>query len=104
MNHKRVGSIPLFFGIPRKEHKAVAALVDEVDVAAGSTLVREGDLAREVFVIVDGSAEVKRGSSTIGVLGRGHVFGEIGVIEKRRRTATVVARSVADAPARDRTP
>ena len=93
MNHHRVRSIPLFSGIPRRHHKAIAALVDEVDLPAGKTLVREGSYAGEVFVIVDGSAEVKHGPKTIGVLGRGHFFGEIGMIENRRRTATVVARS-----------
>jgi hypothetical protein len=74
VNHKRVSSIPLFSGISRRHHKAIAALVDEVDVAPGSTLAREGAYAGEVFVIVDGSAEVKQGSTTISVLGRGHFF------------------------------
>jgi CRP-like cAMP-binding protein len=93
VNQRRVSSIPLFSGISRRHHKAVAALVDEVDIAAGRTLVREGFYAGEMFVIVDGSAEVEQGPETIGVLGRGHFFGEIGVIDRRRRTATVVARS-----------
>ena len=93
MNHKRVSKIPLFSDIPRRRHHAIAALVDEIELAPGRTLMREGDSAREVFVIVDGSADVKQGSTTIGVVGRGHVVGEIGVIERRPRTATVVARS-----------
>jgi CRP-like cAMP-binding protein len=93
MNHKLVSSIPLFSGISRRHHKAIATLVDEVDIAPGTTVVQEGAFAGEVFVIVDGSAEVRRGASKVGVLGRGHVFGEIGVIERQPRSATVVARS-----------
>jgi CRP-like cAMP-binding protein len=93
MNHRLVSSIPLFSGIPRRHHMAVAALVDEIDVPPGKTLVREGAYGRELFVIVDGSAEVRTGSTETSVLGRGHFFGELGAIELRPRTATVVARS-----------
>jgi CRP-like cAMP-binding protein len=45
-------------------------------------------------VIEEGSAEVRRGQTTLGTLGAGDFFGEIGVLASdRRRTASVVATS-----------
>jgi len=92
VDHRLIPSIPLFDGVKRRRRLALAALVDEVAVPAGTVVTREGAWADEFFVIVDGDAEVgTRSSARIATLGRGDVFGEIGLIAGPRRSATVVA-------------
>jgi CRP/FNR family transcriptional regulator, cyclic AMP receptor protein len=91
MNDKLVTSIPLFSGVARRHRASVAALADEVDVAAGTTLTQEGGYARELYAVVDGTAEVRRDGTGVATLGPGDVFGERSVTGTPTRTATVVA-------------
>ena len=67
-------------------------MIEEVDVEAGRQLASEGELAYELFVIEDGTAEIRQSGALIGALGPGDFFGEIALLdERRRRTSTVVA-------------
>jgi CRP-like cAMP-binding protein len=93
MNPKTVTSIPLFSDVPRRKRTFVASLADEIDVAAGTVLTREGSYASSFYVIVDGSAEVWSRGDKVNVLGRGGFFGELGILNRPTRTATVVARA-----------
>src|SRR5215203_2967833 len=72
---------------------AVARQTDEISVAAGTVLAREGDVGEEFFVIESGTAEVTRGGAPVAKLGAGDFFGEIALIREERRTATVTATS-----------
>lgn len=85
--------VPLFAGLSRRVRKIVAQHTDEVELAAGKEIVSEGALAYELFVIVDGTAEVFEGGTKIAELGPGDVVGEIGVLKTHKRTATVIATS-----------
>jgi CRP-like cAMP-binding protein len=74
----------------------LAGTAAEVDVAAGHTVVREGDPADDFFVIASGAVAVTgKGQRSLpvalGELGPGDYFGEIGLIEGIPRTATVTA-------------
>jgi CRP-like cAMP-binding protein len=62
-----------------------------VELPAGAEMVSEGTLAHELFVIVDGTAEVFEDGNKINDLGPGDVVGEIGVMKTHKRTATVTA-------------
>jgi cAMP-dependent protein kinase regulator/CRP/FNR family cyclic AMP-dependent transcriptional regulator/cGMP-dependent protein kinase 2 len=62
-------------------------------VVAGEFLSLQGDLAHEFFVIVDGTAQVVRDNQVVATLRPGEFFGEIGLIGKPYRTATVMALS-----------
>lgn len=73
--------------------KIVAQHADQVQLAVGTEIVSEGALAYELFVIVDGRAEVFEGGTKIAELGSGDVVGEIGVLKTHKRTATVIATS-----------
>jgi CRP/FNR family transcriptional regulator, cyclic AMP receptor protein len=89
----RLRSIPLFENVSDDELRQIAPFADETNVEEGTVLVREGDFSYEFFAIEDGSAEVKRGGEHVADLGPGDFFGEIGLLEKDLRTATVVAKS-----------
>jgi CRP/FNR family transcriptional regulator, cyclic AMP receptor protein len=91
MDAERVNAMPLFGGLSRKECKALAPRADELDLAEGKTLVREGEWAYEFFAIEEGTVEVRRGDQLLAELGPGDFFGEMGLMADTRRNATVTA-------------
>jgi len=86
-----LASIPLFANLTLDQRENVARLCEEIDVAAGDTLLREGDFGYAMFAITSGNAEVLQDGVVIRVLGPGDVFGEIAVLAGGRRTASVIA-------------
>jgi CRP-like cAMP-binding protein len=87
--------VPLFAGCGTGQLDAIGQLADEVDVAAGTTLMKEGASAGEFFVIVDGSVRVDRGGTTIRHMGPGEFLGEIALVDGGPRTATAVTETPA---------
>jgi CRP-like cAMP-binding protein len=81
--------VPLFSHCSRKELGLLAQIADEIDIREGKTLMREGDRGREFFVLVDGSAEVRKKNRKVNTMGSGDFFGEIALVSQRPRTATV---------------
>ena len=86
-----LGRVPLFEGLSKKELARIARGTDDFDLPAGHVLCREGGLAREFFVIVDGTVEVTKNGKTVATLGGGDFVGEIALIMHSKRTATVTA-------------
>lgn len=89
----RLDGVSLFSGLSLRDRERIARLADEVDVAEGAQLVREGDFAYEFFVIRSGTATVERNGRVIATLGPGDYFGEIALLETERRTGSVRAAS-----------
>jgi CRP-like cAMP-binding protein len=81
--------LPFFSDLEDEEVQAIASSADEVSVAEGRDIVREGDFSYDVFVIVDGAARVHRDGETVAELGPGDFFGEGGVLGKGLRAASV---------------
>jgi CRP/FNR family transcriptional regulator, cyclic AMP receptor protein len=84
-------NVDLFSSLSKRELEQLARGTDEVSVPAGRELATEGRFAHEFFVIVDGTAEVRKDGQRIAELGPGDFFGEIALLETDRRTASVVA-------------
>jgi CRP/FNR family transcriptional regulator, cyclic AMP receptor protein len=84
-------AIPLFAAMDEAHLHRIAVFAREDSVPAGARLMREGDYGDEVVAIESGTAEVTRAGAVIGTAGPGDVLGEIGVLEKEPRTATVTA-------------
>ncbi|MGH8874597.1 MAG: cyclic nucleotide-binding domain-containing protein [Acidimicrobiia bacterium] len=91
MDEARLKSVPLFTGLSKHELRELARWADEVDVPAGTHLVREGEFAHEFFAIEEGTADVLHDDRTLANLGPGDFFGEIALELDIRRTASVVA-------------
>ncbi|CAN5746977.1 hypothetical protein BH23ACT5_BH23ACT5_18610 [soil metagenome] len=91
MEPSSLKSLPLFASLSRKELALVARHADEIEIPAGRELVREGEVAREFFVIVSGTATVSKKGEAVAELGPGDFLGEIGLLETARRVATVTA-------------
>jgi CRP/FNR family cyclic AMP-dependent transcriptional regulator len=80
---------PLFASLSPDELAAVAAAAEESHVPAGKTLVSQKTPGREVIVLLDGEATVERDGEVIGSIRPGEIIGEIGVVTRMSRTATV---------------
>jgi CRP-like cAMP-binding protein len=81
----------LFERCSRSELSLIAKTATPVDVGAGKVLAREGEAGREFFVIKSGCVEASRGGNRIGVLRTGNFFGEMALLDRQPRAATVVA-------------
>ena len=88
---EKLRRVPLFTACTDDELALVARNVDEHRVEAGRVLTRQGEVGREFFVIVEGTAEVRIGEQLVARLGPGDVVGELALLDRRCRTATVVA-------------
>jgi len=86
-----LGSVPLFSACSKKELQAVAKATDEVHIPAGKALCEQGSIGREAFVIVDGTAEVRRNKKKVASLGPGTCVGELALLDHGPRTASVIA-------------
>lgn len=86
-----IKGVPLFAECSKKELKEVAGIADEIDLREGKELTTQGKPGREFFVLVEGSADVKKSNRRINQLGPGDFFGEISLVKQSPRTATVIA-------------
>ena len=93
MDPARLRKIPVFADLDDEEIGHIAALAAEVSVPAGKELVREGDYSYDVLAIEEGTARVERDGQYIDDVGPGDVVGEMGVLERSQRNATVIATS-----------
>ena len=88
-----IRKVPLFARCSRAELKEIAMLADEIDLREGKEMTREGAPGREFFVLLEGTADVKKNSRRVNTLGPGDFFGEIALVSREPRTATVIATS-----------
>ena len=93
MDASSLKSIPLFEEMGDEELAQIAPFAQEVTVDEGKVLVREGDYSYEFMAIKDGQVEVTRGGDHVNDLGPGDFFGEMGLLEKTLRNATVTAKT-----------
>ena len=88
---ERLKNVPLFEGVSDAQLQRIANGVKERRFDAGASIVSAGEPGHGFYLIVQGSAVVKRGDRTIGTLGPGDYFGELALVRETPRTATVVA-------------
>lgn len=86
-------SVPLFESLDADTRAKFAVWVSELEVPEGQHLADEGEYAYDLFIIRDGNAEVIQDGSAVAELGPNEFFGEMGVLERAPRNATVVAKT-----------
>ena len=96
MKPNRLRDVPIFRHLSKSELDRVAGWLQVFSIPEGDLVVREGASAQEFFLIEDGEAAVLEDGERVAMLGPGDFFGEIGLIETGRRTASVVATTPMD--------
>ncbi|MGD0881497.1 MAG: cyclic nucleotide-binding domain-containing protein [Acidimicrobiales bacterium] len=89
-------SIWLFSSCTAAELRKIRSSLDSVSVPAGKILVQEGHIGQEFFVIVSGRAAVTRNGKKVATLGPGDHFGELALLDRRPRSASVVSETDLD--------
>ena len=89
----RLRSIPLFRELSKQEIKHITSLMTPVQIPAGRTLIKEGDVGREFMIILEGTATVRRNGRKVAEVGPGDILGEISILSGAPRNAEVVASS-----------
>lgn len=88
---EHLAQVPLFRSLSKRDLQRVARAADELQVEPGRVLMEQGQVGRECFVIVDGTATVRRNGRRVATLGPGDAAGELSLLDHGPRTATVVA-------------
>jgi CRP/FNR family transcriptional regulator, cyclic AMP receptor protein len=88
---ERLAEVPLFEGLSKQQLRRISSLMTRIDRPGGQVLTREGEQGSEFFIVLEGEVEVRRGDRVIATRRPGDYVGEIALLDKRPRTASVVA-------------
>jgi CRP/FNR family cyclic AMP-dependent transcriptional regulator len=91
--HHDLEPIGILYGCPGSELRHIAELSRAVDVPVGHTLCEQGRIPLDCMLVVAGHADVVVGGRKVATIGPGETIGEMGVLDRNPRSATVVARS-----------
>ena len=84
--------VPLFSELTGKQIRSLAIwFAKERAYDVGETIVKEGDWGVSLFIITSGSVEIRRRKRLLSKMSRGQFFGEMALINRRPRSATVIA-------------
>lgn len=91
--HDHLKRIPIFRGLSDDEYDVLAHAATWLDYEPGKVLMRQGELAHEMFIVVEGTLEVTRDDEHVAEIGPGGFAGEIALITQGHRNSTVVAKT-----------
>jgi CRP-like cAMP-binding protein len=87
LDHLR--NVSLFSACTNRDLQKIARASDELSLPAGALIVDQGQTGREAFVLLEGSATVRRNGKKVATLGPGDVIGELSLLDHGPRTASV---------------
>lgn len=88
---ERLAAVPLFAGLSNRQLRRISSLMTRTERPAGQVLTTEGQQGNEFFIVLEGEVEVRQGDRVLATRRPGEYVGEIALLDKRPRTATVVA-------------
>jgi CRP-like cAMP-binding protein len=86
-----LATCPLFKGIDAEGLASLADVATAVDFPAGHVIARQGEIGTGFFVVIEGTVRVVRDGAVVARLGSGEFFGELSVLDRMPRNATVSA-------------
>eukprot|EP00437_Effrenium_voratum_P004087 CAMPEP_0181422072 /NCGR_PEP_ID=MMETSP1110-20121109/13424_1 /TAXON_ID=174948 /ORGANISM="Symbiodinium sp., Strain CCMP421" /LENGTH=794 /DNA_ID=CAMNT_0023545155 /DNA_START=150 /DNA_END=2534 /DNA_ORIENTATION=+ len=90
-----LSQVPLFMRLPKDQHPILAAACVNQPFKAGQTIITQGEVGREFFIIQSGEAEVLVGEAgsqkKVASLKQGDYFGENALLRNEPRSATIKA-------------
>lgn len=90
---EQLAAVSLFAGADRKELAEISKVTTELEMESGAVLTTQGEIGREAFIIAEGEAVVSVDGEEVARLGPGACVGEMALLDKGPRTATVTAAS-----------
>ena len=91
-----LAEVPLLSACSKKDLQLLSKRTERVHVPPGKVLVREGAAGAEFFVIISGTAVVSRHGQAVATLGPGDYFGDLALLDRAPRNATVTAKTDAE--------
>lgn len=89
-----LGKIPLFHSMTADELKTVLAICKAVNFTKDQTIFNEGDPSHCMYILLTGNVEIAtQKNGCLNHLGSCNIFGEIGLITQRTRSASAITRS-----------
>jgi CRP/FNR family transcriptional regulator, cyclic AMP receptor protein len=88
---ERLEKVSILGSLSTHQLKNLAKWVKVVAFEEGETIVKQGDAGIGLYLILEGSAEVRRGNRNLARLGVGQFFGEMTLFDNQPRSADVVA-------------
>jgi len=88
-----IRGIPIFAELDDASVAQLASDFIEREFGPGEAIATEGEGGLNFFVVESGTAEVSVGGNTVATLGAGASFGEVALVDKSARSATVTATS-----------
>ena len=96
LKQRDLSNIWLFSECTAKEKKTIARALDEVIVEPNRVLVEQGTLGTEFYLIVSGTASVRRNNRKVATLTAGQHFGELALLDRHPRNASVISETEMD--------
>jgi hypothetical protein len=93
MHEIEAQDISAFHGFTDDEVERCLARSNVIECAIGDRVLKKGGVARNIFVVLDGTLEARDGEQVVGVIRTGEVFGEMAFLLERPRTLDVYAAS-----------
>lgn len=87
----RLRALAFFEGFTDGDLDRVAELADDLEVEAGTCIIDQGRVGQECFVVESGEVGVYAGDEHIVTLGAGSMIGEMALVDRRPRSASVIA-------------
>jgi CRP-like cAMP-binding protein len=91
--HEYLKQVPLFADLDKRELDHVAQAATDLELEAGDVLLREGTMANEMVVVVEGTLEVTRDGEHVADIDSGGFAGEMALLTHSHRHATVTTKT-----------
>jgi CRP-like cAMP-binding protein len=83
--------VEMFHNIDEDALIRLATALKEQDARPGEVIIKEGELGRELYIIIDGKVRVHLGEKEFTTLGSKAIFGEMAALDPQPRSASVTA-------------